>query len=99
MRMSSVASQKFGIAPKMVAKKVITESHDRLRRGVDAKCCPCRGAGHDAFFGQATPILGGVIPKWNWGYADIHFFQESSDLGQAKKLLAEAGYPDGFDTS
>ena len=22
-----------------------------------------------AFFGQATPILGGVIPAWNWGYA------------------------------
>lgn len=52
-----------------------------------------------AFFGQATPILGGVIPKWNWGYADINFFKEGADVEGAKKLLAEAGYPNGFETS
>ena len=28
-----------------------------------------------AFFGNATPILGGVIPEWNWGYADIDYLQ------------------------
>ncbi|MEI6535313.1 MAG: ABC transporter substrate-binding protein [Verrucomicrobiaceae bacterium] len=52
-----------------------------------------------AFFGQATPILGGVVPKWNWGFADINFFKEGADVEGAKKLLAEAGFADGFETS
>jgi len=52
-----------------------------------------------AFFGQATPILGGVVPKWNWGFADINFFKEGADIEGAKKLLAEAGFADGFETS
>jgi len=52
-----------------------------------------------AFFGQATPILGGVIPSWNWGYADIQYFKPSGDPEKAKALLAEAGHPDGFETS
>jgi peptide/nickel transport system substrate-binding protein len=52
-----------------------------------------------AFFGQATPILGGVIPEWNWGYADLQYFSPSGDPEKAKELLAEAGHPDGFETS
>lgn len=52
-----------------------------------------------AFFGQATAIRGGVIPKWNWGYADINFFGEKSEVAKAKALLAEAGFPNGFETS
>lgn len=52
-----------------------------------------------AFFGQATPIVGGVIPKWSWGNADIQFFKEGADVEKAKQLLAEAGFPDGFETS
>ena len=52
-----------------------------------------------AFFGQATPIGGGVIPKWNWAYSDIKFFEERADVAKAKALLAEAGVPDGFETS
>ena len=52
-----------------------------------------------AFFGQATPILGGVVPEWNWGFADLSFFKEGADVEGAKKLLAEAGHPDGFETS
>ena len=52
-----------------------------------------------AFFGQATPILGGVVPEWNWGFADIKFFKEGADVEGAKKLLAEAGFPDGFETT
>jgi peptide/nickel transport system substrate-binding protein len=52
-----------------------------------------------AFFGQATPILGGVIPQWNWGYADLGYFSPTGDPAKAKALLAEAGHPDGFKTS
>jgi peptide/nickel transport system substrate-binding protein len=49
-----------------------------------------------AFFGLATPIVGGVIPQWNWGYADIKFVPSKGDPAKAKALLAEAGYPNGI---
>ena len=49
-----------------------------------------------AFFGLATPILGGVIPQWNWGYADIKYVPPKGDLAKSKALLAEAGYPNGI---
>jgi len=49
-----------------------------------------------AFFGLATPILGGVIPQWNWGYADIKFVSPKGDPAKSKALLAEAGYPNGI---
>jgi peptide/nickel transport system substrate-binding protein len=52
-----------------------------------------------AFFGQATPILGGVVPEWNWGYADLQYFSPQGNPEKAKQLLAEAGHPDGFETS
>jgi len=52
-----------------------------------------------AFFGQATPILGGVIPEWNWGYSGLDYFKPQGDPEKARELLAEAGYPDGFETS
>ena len=50
-----------------------------------------------AFYGQATAILGGVIPQWNWGYADIKFFKPEGDIEAAKALLAEAGVAPGTD--
>ncbi len=52
-----------------------------------------------AFFGQATPILGGVIPAWNWAYAEIEVFKPSGDPLKAEQLLAEAGFPEGFETT
>lgn len=51
------------------------------------------------FFGQATPILGGVIPEWNWAYAGLDYFAPRGDAEKAKALLAEAGHPEGFETS
>jgi peptide/nickel transport system substrate-binding protein len=51
------------------------------------------------FFGQATPILGGVIPEWNWAHSDLKFFGERAEVAKAKALLGEAGVPNGFETS
>jgi peptide/nickel transport system substrate-binding protein len=50
------------------------------------------------FFGLATPILGGVVPPWNWGYASgVKVFSPQANPVKAKALLAEAGYAGGFD--
>lgn len=51
------------------------------------------------FFGQAKPLLGGVIPEWNWAYPGIQAFAPQGDVEKAKALLAEAGVADGFKTS
>ena len=52
-----------------------------------------------AFFGLATPILGGVIPSWSWAYApDVRFTGPTGDPAKAKRLLAQAGYANGFST-
>ncbi len=48
-----------------------------------------------AFYGQATPIVGGVIPEWNWGYAGLNVFKPEGDIEKAKALLAEAGVAPG----
>ena len=37
------------------------------------------------FFGQATPILGGVIPKWNWAFADINAFTPRANVAKAMR--------------
>ncbi len=52
-----------------------------------------------SFFGLATPILHGVVPKWNWGYVETRFVLPTGDPEKAKALLAEAGYPNGFETT
>src|SRR5206468_1177296 len=52
-----------------------------------------------AFFGLATPIVGGVIPKWNWGFLDKQFVPPRGDPEKASALVVEAGYPNGFETT
>jgi peptide/nickel transport system substrate-binding protein len=54
----------------------------------------------NVFFGQAIPLTGGIVPQWSWAYdADLQLYPESPDVDKAKALLAEAGFPDGFDTT
>ena len=48
-----------------------------------------------AFYGQATAMLGGVIPEWNWGYAGLSEFAPGGDIEKAKTLMAEAGIAQG----
>lgn len=40
-----------------------------------------------------------MIPQWNWAYAGLEAFKPQGDVEKAKALLAEAGVPDGFETS
>jgi peptide/nickel transport system substrate-binding protein len=51
------------------------------------------------YFGYATPILGGPIPPWSWAYPDQEYFSATPNVEEAKKLLAEAGFPNGFKTT
>jgi peptide/nickel transport system substrate-binding protein len=51
------------------------------------------------YAGYAVPILGGPIPEWSWAYPDQQYFSATPNVDEAKRLLAEAGYPDGFKTS
>jgi peptide/nickel transport system substrate-binding protein len=47
-------------------------------------------------FGQATPLTGGPIPPSNAYDAKVNMYTKQ-DKAKAKKLLADAGYPKGFD--
>ena len=46
-----------------------------------------------AFFRLATPILGGVIPKWNWGYAGINYVPAKGDPAKARPSWRRPGTP------
>ncbi|GAA1324315.1 ABC transporter substrate-binding protein [Leucobacter albus] len=48
--------------------------------------------------GRGTVLNGGYLPKGRWGALREPVYGEP-DLEKAKALLAEAGYPDGFDTT
>ena len=49
-----------------------------------------------AFFGRAIPMTGGVIPPQSWAYNQDLEGTYTYDPDRAKRLLAEAGYPNGF---
>jgi len=50
------------------------------------------------YFGYGSPINGDITPDWTGGNSGKEYFGEPN-IELAKELLAEAGYPDGFDTT
>jgi len=50
------------------------------------------------YFGYGSPINGDITPDWTGGNSGREYFGEPN-IELAKELLAEAGYPDGFDTT
>ena len=52
----------------------------------------------DAVFRGEAQVASGVLPPTMWSY-DPGAKLPDQDLAQARRLLAEAGYPRGFDTS
>lgn len=54
----------------------------------------------NVFFGNAIPLTGGIVPQWSWAYAsDLTLYSPQPEVEKAKALLAEAGFPDGFETT
>lgn len=49
------------------------------------------------FFGEGSPITGGLVPPGLWGHADDLDGTFTYDPDKAKQMLADAGYPDGFE--
>ncbi len=49
------------------------------------------------FFGEGSAITGGLVPPGLWGHDESLDGTFYYDPEKAKELLAEAGYPDGFD--
>jgi len=45
------------------------------------------------FFGLADPILGGIIPGWNWAHApETQVLPPNGDPDKARQILTDAGY-------
>ncbi len=48
------------------------------------------------YFGQAEPLYGGAMPQGHWAYTGLRVY-DHRDVDKAKSLLAQAGYPEGFE--
>jgi peptide/nickel transport system substrate-binding protein len=49
-------------------------------------------------FGCGDPVYAGLIPEWHWASTGLRVY-DHRDVEKARELLAEAGYPDGFETT
>jgi peptide/nickel transport system substrate-binding protein len=49
-------------------------------------------------FGKAEPLFGGVMPPGHWAATDVSVY-DHRDVDKAKDLLAQAGYPEGFEVT
>jgi ABC-type transport system substrate-binding protein len=52
-----------------------------------------------ALYGRGAPMTGGIIPKAMDAYSPELDGRYAQDIEKAKALLAEAGYPDGVETT
>jgi len=54
----------------------------------------------NVMFGLALPLTGGIVPQWSWAYSEgLDLYSPTPNIEKAKALLAEAGFPDGFETT
>lgn len=72
-------------------------SDHRVRQAI-AYAIDREGVINTAFMGRGTPLYGFPTRVGQNGYDGKFENYFSKDLEKAKELLAEAGYPDGFDT-
>lgn len=87
-------------APFMMLQFNTTEgplSDARVRRAI-AYAVDREGVINTAFMGRGTPLYGFPTRVGQNGYDGKYENYFEKDLEKAKELLAEAGYPDGFET-
>lgn len=49
-------------------------------------------------YGQVLPMYGAITPDWHWAGNRLSVY-DHRDVEKARELLAEAGYPEGFETT
>ncbi len=87
-------------APFMMLQFNVNEgplSDPRVRQAI-AYAVDREGVINTAFMGRGTPIYGFPTRIGQNGYDGKYEDYFSKDLDKARELLADAGYPDGFDT-
>ncbi len=90
-----VSVDRFGLNYLMLNEKIEPLSDARVRKAIQMAIN--RQSILDAIYGGDGKIEDGIYPKGCLGYSENNQGWLEFDPDGAKKLLAEAGYPDGFD--